>query len=62
MIVGDQHGIVIAWPDKHTSRFLWSDLRHACPCGECQDKHGIPTSAVSVFKTTVRERIKTHIQ
>lgn len=62
IIVGDQHGIVIAWPDKHTSRFLWSDLRQACPCVECQDKHELPTSAVSAFKTTVRERTKTHLQ
>ena len=36
IVVSDQHGIVISWSDKHTSRFFWSDLRQACPCEECQ--------------------------
>lgn len=39
IIVSDQYGIVISWPDKHISRFFWSDLRQACPCGECQPVH-----------------------
>jgi Gamma-butyrobetaine hydroxylase-like, N-terminal len=59
IVVGDQHGIVIAWPDKHTSRFLWADLRQACPCVKCQNKQEISTSAASIFKTTVSERPKT---
>jgi len=36
IVVADQHGVVVSWPDKHTSRFFWADLRQACPCEQCR--------------------------
>lgn len=36
IVVWDQKGLVVVWPDGHCSRFLWSMLRHSCPCPECR--------------------------
>lgn len=36
LVVWDQKGLVVLWPDGHCSRFPWAALRQACPCGECR--------------------------
>ncbi len=36
MVVWDQKGVVVLWPDGHCSRFPWAALRQACPCAECR--------------------------
>jgi hypothetical protein len=35
LVVWDQKGLVVLWPDGHCSRFPWAALRQACPCAEC---------------------------
>jgi hypothetical protein len=36
IVVWDQKGLVVLWPDGHCSRFPWDALRQACPCAECR--------------------------
>jgi hypothetical protein len=36
IIVWDQNGVVVVWPDGHRSRLLWTSLRNACECAECR--------------------------
>lgn len=36
VIVWDHKGVVIMWPEGHSSRFAWSMLRSLCTCAECQ--------------------------
>jgi DUF971 family protein len=38
LVVWDQKGLVVLWPDGHCSRFPWAALRQACLCAECR-KH-----------------------
>jgi hypothetical protein len=46
IVVWDQKGLVVRWPDGHCSRFLWAMLRHSCPCPKCckqrEDEEGTP--------------------
>ncbi len=35
IVVWDQNGLVVVWPDGHCSRFSWTALRQGCPCSEC---------------------------
>jgi len=36
LVVWDQKGVVVVWPDGHRSRLPWATLRAACPCWECR--------------------------
>ena len=36
IIVWDHKGVVILWPEGHSSRFAWSTLRDLCICEDCQ--------------------------
>lgn len=38
IVVWDQKGLVVLWPDGHCSRFSWLALRQACSCSECQSQ------------------------
>ena len=31
--------VIIEWSDNHSSSYLFSLLRNACPCGECRGGH-----------------------
>jgi DUF971 family protein len=42
MVVWDQRGLVVVWPDQHCSRFSWEALRHICLCAECQGQRPAP--------------------
>ena len=35
ILVWDQKGVVVLWPDGHCSSFPWAALRQACLCAEC---------------------------
>jgi len=39
LVVWDQRGLVVVWPDRHSSRFSWEALRHICLCAECREQH-----------------------
>jgi len=39
LVVWDQRGLVVVWPDRHSSRFSWEALRHSCSCAECQEQY-----------------------
>jgi hypothetical protein len=39
IVVWDQKGLVVLWPDGHCSRFPWAALRQACLCTECREHH-----------------------
>jgi len=39
LVVWDQRGLVVLWPDGHCSRFPWAALRQACLCAECRKQH-----------------------
>jgi DUF971 family protein len=45
LIVWDQQGVVVLWPDGHCSRFPWAALRQACPCAECRKQCDEPKGA-----------------
>lgn len=36
IVVWDQKGLVVLWPDGHCSRFPWAALRQACLCAQCR--------------------------
>ncbi|MGE0679585.1 MAG: gamma-butyrobetaine hydroxylase-like domain-containing protein [Candidatus Binatia bacterium] len=38
IVVWDQKGVVVLWPDGHCSRFSWATLRQTCQCSECQKR------------------------
>ena len=38
IVVWDQKGLVVLWPDGHCSRFPWTMLRQACLCAECRTR------------------------
>lgn len=38
IVVWDQKGLVVLWPDGHCSHFAWEMLRQACQCLECQKR------------------------
>jgi DUF971 family protein len=38
IVVWDQKGLVVLWPDGHRGRFSWAMLRQACQCPECQKR------------------------
>ena len=38
IVVWDQKGLVVLWPDGHCSRFSWTALRQGCPCSECRQQ------------------------
>ena len=38
IVVWDQKGVVVLWPDGHCCRFSWAMLRQACQCAECQTR------------------------
>ena len=40
IVVWDQKGLVVLWPDGHCSRFFWNALRQTCPCDKCQKQCG----------------------
>jgi DUF971 family protein len=35
LVIWDQKGVVVVWPDGHRSRLPWTALRAACQCPEC---------------------------
>lgn len=35
IVVWDQHGLVVVWPEGHSSRFSWETLQHISRCAEC---------------------------
>jgi len=35
IVVWDQRGVVVMWPDGHASRFSWETLQHLRLCAEC---------------------------
>jgi DUF971 family protein len=39
VIVWDQQGLVVVWPDQHPSCFTWEALRSFCLCAECREQH-----------------------
>lgn len=43
IIVWDHKGVVIMWPEGHSSRFPWSTLRGLCTCTECQHDAALTT-------------------
>jgi DUF971 family protein len=58
IVVWDQKGLVVLWPDGHCSRFSWAALRQACLCAECRqhqekeetDVKGLSTNPVNSGK------------
>jgi len=36
IVVWDQRGLVVMWPDRSANRFSWETLRHISLCAECQ--------------------------
>jgi DUF971 family protein len=36
LVIWDQKGVVVVWPDGHRSRLPWAALRAACECAECR--------------------------
>lgn len=38
IVVWDQRGVVVVWPDGHSSRFSWEILQHLSLCTDCYDQ------------------------
>lgn len=45
IVVWDQRGLVVVWPDGHSSRFSWETLQHISRCTECHTHGPQPLSA-----------------
>lgn len=41
-VVWDQRGIVVVWPEGHSSRFSWETLQHLSHCTECHTHNPQP--------------------
>ena len=41
IVVWDQGGLVVVWPNGHANRFSWETLQHLSLCTECLE-HGHP--------------------
>ena len=46
IVVWDQRGLVVVWPDGKSNRFSWDTLRHVSVCQDCQ-KQSLPQSSMS---------------
>jgi DUF971 family protein len=40
VVVWDQRGLVVVWPDGYSGSFSWEMLRHISACTECQGQGG----------------------
>jgi DUF971 family protein len=49
VVVWDQHGLVVLWPDGYSSRFSWDTLRHLSLCRDCQTQTGQEDTASKHF-------------
>jgi DUF971 family protein len=38
IVVWDQQGVVVVWPDGHSTRLSWATIRQACQCAECREQ------------------------
>lgn len=45
IVVWDQQGLVVVWPDGHSSRFSWETLQHLSLCTMCHEHGAQPRSA-----------------
>lgn len=43
IVVWDQRGLVVVWPDGQSSRFSWETLQHLSLCTSCHE-HGAQAS------------------
>lgn len=41
IVVWDQRGIVVVWPDGHRTRLLWEAIRQACQCADCHAQRAL---------------------
>ncbi|MBI3757739.1 MAG: DUF971 domain-containing protein [Deltaproteobacteria bacterium] len=51
IMVWDQKGLVVLWPDGHCSRFSWAMLRQACFCAECRTHSEKQAAEMGNFST-----------
>ena len=58
IVVWDQKGLVVLWPDGHCSRFSWTMLRQACLCAECRTRREEQTESTESLSTDTRESIE----
>ncbi len=42
--------LVIEWNDGHRSEYLWSHLRHECPCAGCREERLQPPDPFRILK------------
>jgi DUF971 family protein len=54
IVVWDQKGLVVRWPDGHCSRFLWEVLRQVCLCAECRTSRTEQTASAESFSMDIR--------
>jgi hypothetical protein len=47
IIVWDQKGVVVVWPDGHCTRLAWTVLRKICQCLECREQREPPEMFVT---------------
>jgi DUF971 family protein len=48
IVVWDQRGLVVVWPDGQSSRFSWETLQHLSLCTMCHN-HGAQPSSESQY-------------
>ncbi len=48
IVVWDQQGLVVVWPDGHSTRLSWATIRHACQCAECREQREHHTQPVAM--------------
>jgi hypothetical protein len=48
LVVWDQQGLVVVWPDGQSRRFSWETLQHLSLCPTCH-QHGAQQSSASQY-------------
>jgi DUF971 family protein len=61
IVVWDQKGLVVLWPDGHCGRFSWLALRQTCPCRECQAQF-LSSYSVPEQETITRQEAETPVR
>jgi len=60
LVVWDQQGLVVVWPDQHRCRFSWQALRRICLCPECRERHAGQQSVAQHLESPTGDTIAIH--
>jgi DUF971 family protein len=62
IVVWDQKGLVVLWPDGHCSRFPWTALRQACLCAECRTRREEQTGSTESLSDSAGSSVEAPVR